>query len=53
MNKDNKIKNLKGAIHKIVESPLREWVHGISKSKKLKKLRLKINSLRKKYKKHG
>ena len=47
MNKEHHIKELEMRIEQIRKEPIKGWLGKISKSYKVKKIRQKINSLRK------
>jgi hypothetical protein len=51
MNKNNHIKELESAITRIANEPTKNWIHKISKSIKVKKIKRKIEDLKKRH--HG
>lgn len=48
MNRKNHIEELRHKINKIVKEPIKGWIKGISKSEKIRRIKLKIRSLNKK-----
>jgi|CryBogDrversion2_1035201.scaffolds.fasta_scaffold574741_1 hypothetical protein len=50
MNREHHIQELEAAIEHIAKEPAKGWLHGITKSLKVKKIEMKIKSLRKKIK---
>ena len=47
MNNKNHIEELEKRIKHIKEEPIRNWIHGISKKLKIRKIENKIKSLKK------